>query len=212
MNPSLEIDVQPSISLFYDSDRISKLANEGNGSQVGGNKTRRGKSVGTSRRRIYIATSFYLGAVTLFLVESLVRRDANGRECIKPETARSVTGLLKREIKTSQCERADVKAIHPSRGRSQRLRRHARGNHYLGSRISLPDGLYWKENFMMRKHKLSPIFARVLKRFGRAKKIANSFRAYNVTVAVVPLVNFRGSDDDSGGDNGVPKIRENLFP
>lgn len=45
----------------------------------------------------------YLGAVTLFLVESLARRDANGRECIKPETARSVTGLLKREIKkTSQ--------------------------------------------------------------------------------------------------------------
>lgn len=58
VNLSLEIDVQPSISLFYDSDRISKLANEGNGSQVSGNKTRRSEGVGTSRRRIYIATRF----------------------------------------------------------------------------------------------------------------------------------------------------------
>lgn len=87
VNLSLEIDVQPSISLFYDSDRISKLANEGNGSQVSGNKTRRRESAGTSRRRIYIATRFHLPAETLFLVESLVRRDANERECIKPETA-----------------------------------------------------------------------------------------------------------------------------
>lgn len=116
MNPSLEIDVQPSISLLYDSDRISKLVNEGNGSQVGGNKTRRGGSVGTSREDVYIHTYVANGVLAsrsrnvIPLVESLVRRDrdANGLANVYKagNCAARVTGLLKREIKTRLRARA----------------------------------------------------------------------------------------------------------